>query len=121
MPKLVLIQDPDAVISVDLAQTVMEAWPDATVVICRGIEDVLACLRSGKKISMMVLRQSMRSLLSKDLVPLARDAASHVLLTAADEQESDLIVAEGWSSLDMPFTTEQLLAALRIDSDPARI
>ncbi len=120
MPKLVLIQYPDVVICVDLAQTVLEAWPDATVVMCRGLKDVLASVQGGKVVDMFVLRQSMRGLREINFVQTAHAASANVLLTAADEHEADLIAAAGWRSLDMPFTTEHLLEALKMETGSAR-
>ena len=113
MARTILIQDPDVLISLDLAQTAMEAWPDASVVLCREARQVLAMLSEGQEPDMMILRQSMRSALMAGLDSLVRNPRITVLLTDADDDEAVTIAEAGWHALDMPFSSSQVRNALR--------
>ncbi|MDR7125654.1 hypothetical protein [Pseudotabrizicola sp. 4114] len=112
MPKTILIQDPDVLISLDLAQTVMEAWPDASVILCREARQILALLSDGQEPDMLIMRQSMRSALSAGLDRLIGNPRVTVLLTEADNGEEHTIADAGWRALDMPFSALQVRAAL---------
>lgn len=113
MPKTILIQDPDVLISLDLAQTVMEAWPDASVILCREPRQILPLLSDGQEPDMLIMRQSMRGALATGLARLIRNPRINVLLTEADDDEELTIADAGWRTLDMPFSALQVRAALR--------
>ena len=115
MPKTILIQDPDVLISLDLAQTVMEAWPDANVILCREAEQIFGMLPPGQVPDMVILRQSMRSARAAGLADLIAKPHVKVLLTGADDDEALIIAAAGWRALDMPFSAKQVHAALQDD------
>ena len=112
MAKTILIQDPDVLISLDLAQTVMEAWPDANVILCRAPQQVLALLAGAKTPDIVILRQSMRSARAAGLTDLVHDPHIKVLLTGADDDEALIIAAAGWRALDMPFSASQVRAEI---------
>ncbi|RGP37028.1 hypothetical protein [Pseudotabrizicola alkalilacus] len=113
MPKTILIQDPDVLISLDLAQTVMEAWPDASVILCREARHILALLSDGQEPDMLIMRQSMRGALAAGLDRLVGNPRINVLLTEADHDEEHSIAEAGWRALDMPFSALQVREALR--------
>lgn len=113
MPKTILIQDPDVLIRLDLAQTVMEAWPDANVILCHHAREILSLLSDGRMPEMIILRQSLRSARAAGLDGLVRNPRIKVLLTGADDDEALMIAAAGWGALDMPFSATQVRAALR--------
>jgi len=113
MPKTILIQDPDVLISLDLAQTVMEAWPDASVILCREARQILALLSDGQEPDMLIMRQSMRGALAAGLDRLVGNPRINVLLTEADHDEEHSIAEAGWRALDMPFSALQVREALR--------
>ncbi|MFN4156435.1 MAG: hypothetical protein ACK4HF_17455 [Paracoccaceae bacterium] len=113
MPKTILIQDPDALISLDLAQTVLEAWPGASVILCREAGQVLALLSGGQVPDIVILRQSMRSARAAGLAGPVENTHVKVLLTGADDDEALMIAAVGWRALDMPFTAMQVRAVLQ--------
>lgn len=117
MPKTILIQDPDVLISLDLAQTVMEAWPDASVILCRDVPQSVAVLSDGQGPDLAVMRQSIRSLNGYGLLDLLRRSAAQVLLTGADPEDAAAIRAAGWRALDMPFRATQVRGAL-LDAFP---
>ncbi|MDO8884418.1 MAG: hypothetical protein U0934_03380 [Pseudotabrizicola sp.] len=112
MPKTILVQDPDGLISLDLAQTVMEAWPDASVILCRDVMQAVATLSDGQRPELLVLRQSLRKMQAFALVDLICDLEIKVLLTAADDDEGPDIAELGWHALDMPFSAAQVREAL---------
>lgn len=113
MANTVLIQEPDELISLDLAQTVIQAWPDATLILCRDPVQALERLGGEHAPNVVILRQSMRAALASGLAVPAMRLGARVLLTAADDDESSQIAAVGWRAIDMPFTTEQVQDALR--------
>lgn len=112
MPKTVLIQDPDELISLDLAQTVKQAWPDATLILCRDPVQALARLGEDRGPTVIILRQSWRAAQDSGLAAPAMRLGTRVLLTAADADEAAQIAAVGWRAIEMPFTTEQVQDAL---------
>ncbi|MFN3722167.1 MAG: hypothetical protein ACK4VZ_03910 [Paracoccaceae bacterium] len=120
MPKTILVQDPDVLISLDLAQTVMEAWPDASVILCRDVMQVLAILSEDKRPNLLILRQSLRSVRGFGLVGLLSDPQMQVILTEADDDEGGAITDLGWRALDMPFFAAQVRSALH-DACPERV
>jgi hypothetical protein len=112
MPRTVLIQEPDVLISLDLAQTVIQSWPDATLVLCRDPGQALARLNADRAPNVVILRQSWRAAHASGLAAPAMRLGARVLLTAADADETALIAAVGWRAIDMPFTTEHVQNAL---------
>ncbi|MDO9637729.1 MAG: hypothetical protein Q7J44_04240 [Pseudotabrizicola sp.] len=112
MPKTILVQEPDVLISLDLAQTVMETWPDARVILCRDVPQILAVLTEGQCPDLLIIRQSLRSLRGFGLAGLVQHPQVKVLLTAADEDDAAEVAALGWQSLDMPFFAAQVRDAL---------
>lgn len=112
MPKTILVQDPDVLISLDLAQTVMEAWPDASVILCRDVPQIAAVLTDGQRPDLLILRQSLRSLRGFGLASLAQQRRVRVLLTGADDDDAAEIAELGWQALDMPFSAAQVRNAL---------
>lgn len=112
MPKTILIQDPDVLISLDLAQTVMDAWPDASVILCRDVPQIAAVLTEGQRPDLLILNQSLRSVRGYGLVPLVQRPSVKVLLTGADEGDAAEIAGLGWQALDMPFSAAQVRNAL---------
>lgn len=119
MSKTILVQDPDVLISLDLAQTVMEAWPDASVILCRDVMQVLGILSEGKRPNLLILRQSLRSIRGFGLVSLLHDPQMQVILTQADDNEGQAITDLGWRTLDMPFFAAQVRDTLH-DAFPQR-
>lgn len=113
MPNTVLIQEPDELISLDLAQTIKDAWPDATLILCRDPDQALARLSADRVPTVVILRQSLRAAHASGLAAPAMRLGARVLLTAADEDETAQIEAAGWRAIEMPFTTEQVQQALR--------
>ncbi|TGD66140.1 hypothetical protein EYC08_04415 [Tabrizicola sp. WMC-M-20] len=112
MPKTILVQDPDVLISLDLAQTVMEAWPDASVILCRDVPQILAVLTNGQRPDLLILNQSLRSVRGYGLTSLLRHSRVKMLLTGADDDDAAEIAALGWHALDMPFSAAQVRHAL---------
>jgi hypothetical protein len=113
MPRTILIQDPDVLIRLDLAQTVLDAWPDSNVILCYESRQILPLLSDGKLPDMIILRQSLRSARAAGLDGLVRNPRIKVLLTDADDDEALMIAAAGWRALDMPFSATQVRAVLR--------
>ncbi|NEX45648.1 hypothetical protein [Pseudotabrizicola algicola] len=113
MPKTILVQDPDVLIRLDLAQTVMDVWPTANVILCCAAREVISLLSGGQKADVVILRQSLRSLRKTGLAGAIGRPDIRVLLTGADDDEAPMIAAAGWRTLDMPFTAPQVRAALR--------
>ncbi|MFN4130590.1 MAG: hypothetical protein ACK4GC_12380 [Paracoccaceae bacterium] len=113
MSKTILIQDPDALIRLDLAQTVLESWPDAHVILCHNAFQILTLLADGQDPDMVIVRQSLRSARAAGLADLVQNPRVKVLLTGADDDEALMIAAAGWRALDMPFSATQVRAALR--------
>lgn len=112
MPKTILIQDPDVVISLDLAQTVMETWPDARVILCRDVPQILAVLTEGQHLALIIMRQSWRSAERFGLTSLLAQSSTKVVLTGADEEDKTDVAAVGWHALEMPFLAPQIRTAL---------
>ena len=108
----ILVQESDVVISMDMSQTVQEAWSDAEVILCNGPDDVLARLHRADHVTLLILHQSAKSLCQSGIGKLARAKGARVLLTAADEDEAELMATSGWLAVEMPFTARDLLAAL---------
>lgn len=113
MSTIVLIQEPDEVISLDLAQTIKDAWPDGTVILCRTTAEAMARLAAARLPHVIILHQSLRAATASGLAELAVQQGVCVLLTAADEDEDDRIAALGWQAIDMPYTPGQIQASLR--------
>lgn len=112
MSKTILIQDPDVVISLDLAQTVMETWPDARVILCRDVPQILAVLTEGQHPDLVIMRQSWRSAESFGLTSLLAQSPTKVVLTGADEDDRADVATLGWHELEMPFLAPQIRTAL---------
>lgn len=112
MPKTILVQDPDVLISLDLAQTVMEAWPDASIILCRDVPQVAAQLMDGQTPDLLIMNQSLRSLRGFGLADLLNRPHVKVLLTGADKGDASEIADLGWQALDMPFSAAQARHAL---------
>ncbi|WP_146036471.1 hypothetical protein [Pseudotabrizicola formosa] len=112
MPKTILVQDPDVLISLDLAQTVMEAWPDASVILCRDVPQVVETLTNGQRPNLLILNQSLRSVRGFGLTRLVQHPQTKLLLTGADDGDAAEIAALGWHALDMPFSAAQVRETL---------
>ena len=114
MPKTILVQDPDVLISLDLAQTVMDAWPNASVILCRDVPQLSAILSEGQRPDVLILNQSLRSVRAFRLDRLMEQPYVKVLLTGADDDDAAEIAALGWQALDMPFSADQVRDALQV-------
>lgn len=119
MPKTILIQDPDVLISLDLAQTVLESWPDTNVILCRTPPQVSAILSDGQRPEALILRQSLQGTRREGIFDIAFTSKLCVILTDIDEDEAKDVAAAGWLALDMPFSAAQVRAALQAAFDGA--
>ena len=118
MPKTIIIQEADTLISLDMAQTIAEAWPDASVVVCRDPAQVHKLLSQGCTPDAIILSQSLRHTRQDGLAQLASKTGAMVLLTQADDDEDVTITAARWHRLDMPFSSAQLRDVL-LDGCPS--
>lgn len=112
MPKTILVQDHDVLISLDLAQTVIEAWPDANVILCRDLPQVSAVLTDGQRPDLLILNQSLRNVREFGLDHLLQPLNVKVLLTGADNDDAAEIAELGWQAVDMPFSAAQVCDAM---------
>ncbi|MCU0898976.1 MAG: hypothetical protein MUC82_00615 [Cypionkella sp.] len=113
MQHTVLIQDPDALIRIDLAQTVLDLWPDASVILCKDAQQIAQTVAGGVRPGVLILRQSLRGLRGANLADWAAASGARVILTGVDDGEAPSIASLGWSTLDMPFSAAHLRRVLQ--------
>jgi hypothetical protein len=115
MANTVLIQEPDAVITLDLAQSVMDIWPDADIILCRKIGQALSRLADGLTPDVLILHISQGRAVDLALGRLVNPDAK-VVLTSSDlgaaRVSGSSLPSTNWHALEMPFSEAQLKAVL---------